>query len=57
MRLVACRATKKTFPSFDAMVAESDVPVLVDFYATCASGDALALPAGHLVAGHALRTR
>ena len=27
-------ATKKTYPSFDALVAESEVPVLVDFYAT-----------------------
>lgn len=33
-RSVACNATKKTFASFDAMIAESDVPVLVDFYAT-----------------------
>ena len=26
-------ATKKSFPSFEAMLAESEVPVLVDFYA------------------------
>ena len=27
-------ATKKKFSSFDDMIAQSDVPVLVDFYAT-----------------------
>ena len=32
-RGVVARATKKTFPSFDAMIAESETPVLVDFYA------------------------
>ena len=33
-RSVAAAAVKKTFPSFDAMIEGSDVPVLVDFYAT-----------------------
>jgi thioredoxin len=28
------RATKKTFTSFQELIDESDVPVLVDFYAT-----------------------
>ena len=28
------RATKKTFGSFQEMIDESDVPVMVDFYAT-----------------------
>ena len=28
-----CAAVKKQFTSFDQMLAESDVPVLVDFYA------------------------
>jgi hypothetical protein len=32
-RVTRLCATKKTFTSFDGMIAESDVPVLVDFYA------------------------
>jgi hypothetical protein len=32
-RCATPHAVKKTFTSFEAMIAESDVPVLVDFYA------------------------
>ena len=33
-RCTACSATKKKFTSFDDMIANSDTPLLVDFYAT-----------------------
>jgi len=34
VRLQACRAVKQQFGSFDELLAGSDVPVLVDFYAS-----------------------
>jgi hypothetical protein len=37
-RVTRLAATKKTFTSFDGMIAESDVPVLVDFYAVWCAG-------------------